>query len=239
MRNSLSEAAGKGGARRIEAFVYRDSGQAPASLEPGYCAEPELPLEVVSEAEAQAREAQARREATQAARQEAEQRGAAELERRLQVERDGLAGALREFGLQRQDYFLQLEREVVQLALGIARKLLQREAQIDPLLLAGTVRVALDQLAGAAAVELYVPPSTLGRWEELLRQETEPGRRPQLRADPALEPAGCRVQTDTGTTDLSLESQLREVEQGFMELLDRRTRAVAGGAGAAGTAANA
>ena len=54
------------------------------------------------------------------------------------------------------DRFLHaVEQEVVKLALAVAARILRREAQMDPLLLTGAVRVALGQLAalvrGAAA----------------------------------------------------------------------------------------
>jgi len=37
-----------------------------------------------------------------------------------------------------------VEHEVVKLALAVAARILRREAQMDPLLLTGAVRVALD-----------------------------------------------------------------------------------------------
>ena len=207
MRNSLSEAVAR---RRVEPFVYREPGMAEAA--------PALTVGAVSEVEVLERERRARREA----RQEMEKGLGADLERRVEVERAAVAEALAAFERQRQDYFAQLEREVVQLVLGIARKVLQREAQLDPLLLAGTVRVALEQLAGGTEVELHLPLSKMAQWEALLA-----GYHfrcvPKLRSDPALEPAGCRIETSTGSTDLSLEAQLREVEQGFLDLLARRT----------------
>ena len=46
----------------------------------------------------------------------------------------------------------------MQLALSIARKILHREAQLDPLLLAGIVRVALEKIDGATEVVLRVHP---------------------------------------------------------------------------------
>ncbi|MGH9394425.1 MAG: FliH/SctL family protein [Terriglobales bacterium] len=199
--------------RSVEAFIYRDSGRAGLVD----TLEPPPPLPTLTENEALAREERARREARMAM----EQGLGADLERRVGMERAAVAAALEQFGAEREQYFQQLEREVVQLALGIARKLLQREAQLDPLLLSGAVRVALDQLAAGTEVSLYVPISKMTQWEEMLRA-AELHCQPQLRSDPSLEPVGCRIETATGATDLSLEAQLREVEQGFMDLLNRR-----------------
>ncbi|MGH9518818.1 MAG: FliH/SctL family protein [Terriglobales bacterium] len=214
------------GAHHIEAFVYRESarlseiGEALPVAEPAAVAFP-----TVSEDQAGAREQEARRQGAENARREMEEHWQREMERALEGERGQVAAALAAFARQRQDYFRQLEREVVQLALGVAKKVLHREAQIDPLLLAATVRVALDQLAGGAKLELVVPPSKLRQWQELMQRDLEIKAQPVLRADAALEPSGCKLVTETGATDLGLESQLREVEQGFLDLLDRRQRA--------------
>ena len=59
-----------------------------------------------------------------------------------------------QFTRDRASYFQKVEGEVVQLALGIARKILHREAQLDPLLLAGIVRVALEKIDGATGVDV-------------------------------------------------------------------------------------
>jgi hypothetical protein len=55
---------------------------------------------------------------------------------------------------QERDRFLHaVEREVVELALAVAARILRREAQMDPLLLTGAVRVALGQLSGSTQVK--------------------------------------------------------------------------------------
>jgi hypothetical protein len=50
-----------------------------------------------------------------------------------------------------------VEHEVVELALAVAARILRREAQMDPLLLTGAVRVALGQLSGSTEVRVRVP----------------------------------------------------------------------------------
>lgn len=226
MRNLSSEAQN---GHHIEAFVYRESARLSevAEAAPAAAGSDRI-FPTISEDEAASREQEARRQGADDARAELEIHWQRELERALEAEHGQIVTALAAFTRQRQDYFRQLEREVVQLALGVARKILHREAQIDPLLLAGTVRVALDQLAGGARLELVVPPSKLRLWQELLQRDAGMAAQPVLRADAALEPSGCRLVTETGATDLGLESQLREVEQGFLDLLERRQRATGG-----------
>ncbi len=59
-----------------------------------------------------------------------------------------------------------MESEVVQLALSIARKILHREAQIDPLLLTGIVRVALESLNDGTQVRLRANPQEIPFWRD-------------------------------------------------------------------------
>lgn len=210
MTNSSSEAVARRAAR-VRPFVYRDphgSGAEVAPLPPASA--------TVEEAES-LRKAQARNEA----RREVEQELRAQFERRLESERAMLRAALEGFEAERRKYFQQLERDVVNLSLALARKVLRREAQIDPLLLTGAVRVALDQLSNLAEVELRVAPSQLARWEVWLK-ELGLAVPPALRGDAALEPNGCQIVAATGSTDLSLDVQLAEIERGVMELVERR-----------------
>jgi flagellar biosynthesis/type III secretory pathway protein FliH len=65
------------------------------------------------------------------------------------------------FNEERDRYLNAVEHEVVDLALMVAARILRREAQMDPLLLTGAVRVALGQLSSSTRVRLRVPPAEL------------------------------------------------------------------------------
>src|SRR5258708_10823917 len=90
--------------------------------------------------------------AREAGRREGEARARTDLESRVQELRGSVAAALEQFARERREYYLAVERAVVQLALGIAHKILRRESNLDPLLLAALVRVSLGQVATATPV---------------------------------------------------------------------------------------
>jgi len=71
---------------------------------------------------------------------------------------------LENFHAERSRYFESVEQEVVKLALAVVARILRREAQMDPLLLSGAVRVALGQLSGSTQVRLRVPSTDLDLW---------------------------------------------------------------------------
>lgn len=177
---------------------------------------------LASEEQIQAREGRARKEGWEEGRKDGEAQAREEYEKRLSAERGTLALAVREFARERETYFSRVEGEVVGLALAIARKILHREAQVDPLLLAGVVRVGLEKTAVGTRVRLRVPPDQTQVWQEFFAQQPDLPSVPELMGDAALGPGHCLLETELGSTDLTLEAQLKEIEQGFFDLLAQR-----------------
>ncbi len=114
----------------------------------------------------------------------------------LEQERSAVIAAVREFGQQRREYFRRVEIETARLALAIARKVLNREAQMDPLLLAGVVRVALDQMQAGTRLVLRTSPGSAPGWakfcvQQMAGEQHEPGGcSRQQSGKPSLYPGG-------------------------------------------------
>lgn len=154
---------------------------------------------------------------------EGEGRAKVAYEARLAGAQEAVRKAVEAFGMEREEYFNRIEPEVVQLALAIARKILHRESQIDPLLLTGLVHVALEKLDAGTRVRLKVQPADAYLWHEFFARSG--GEHiPELSGDPSLQHGECILETDVGTTQISLETQLKEIEQGFFDLLEQRPR---------------
>jgi len=174
----------------------------------------------VSEEQIRAREARARIEG----REEGMAQGRAESEKKVAGEQQALVQAVRDFAHERESYFHRVEAEVVGLALAIARKILHREAQVDPLLLAGVVRVGLDNVAAGTHVRLRVHPDQIQAWKEFFSLQPDLKALPELMGDATLGLGRCMLETELGSTDLTLETQLKEIEQGFFDLLAQRPK---------------
>lgn len=145
----------------------------------------------------------------------------------LEQMRQQVLVALNDFAAERERFFHELEQEAVRLALAIAARILRREAQMDPLLLTGAVRVALGQLGESTTVRLIVPETDRVLWEESLRLTPGLRQRPEVIGDPRMELGECRIETGLGENgfggaDLSLHEQLREIERGFFDRLPQR-----------------
>lgn len=133
-----------------------------------------------------------------------------------------LGAALESLRSAREEYLARVEHEVVRLALAIAERILQREAQMDPLLLAGVVRVALGRLAESTAVRLRVSEAEREMWAEMLQLMPTLPLRPELVADAALESTEAVLEADIGSVDLGVHAQLGEIERGFFDAPDAK-----------------
>jgi flagellar assembly protein FliH len=145
-------------------------------------------------------------------------------DQRVQEIRESVGGALADFTRERALYFQQVEAEVVQLALSIARKILRREAEIDSELLAGMVRVALERVESGTKVTVRVHPQQVSECRTYFAQRMEAHQVPEVVEDPVLPMDHCILQTVLGTTELGPEVQLKEIEQGLLDLLERRPK---------------
>jgi flagellar assembly protein FliH len=121
------------------------------------------------------------------------------------------------FGQERDRFLQAVEREVVELALAVAARILRREAQMDPLLLTGAVRVALGQLSGSTQVKLRVPPAELELWAEAMALLPNLALKPIGVAGEAMRLGDCVIETELGSVDLGIRSQLGEIERGFFD----------------------
>lgn len=155
---------------------------------------------------------------------ETEVRLNAECQARLDAGNAKMLQALEHFANERDNYFSRVESEVVNLALAIAAKILHREAQVDPLLVAALVRVAMEKLHDCSSVSVRVPPSKVEKWREFLAAPVN-GSTIAIIEDSQLGSDDCILETDLGSANFSIDAQLKEVEQGFFDLLAQRPAA--------------
>ena len=131
--------------------------------------------------------------------------------------------AVRQMGLAVQNAVLEksrlraeAERDVVRIALAIARKIIRREVRIDPHVALGLVKAAIEAVG---ARELHVIRTTPALAQALNGGLSTLGVPEGVRvvADASLEPGGLVVETSRGEVDASIEVQLEEISNGLMQ----------------------
>jgi flagellar assembly protein FliH len=129
-----------------------------------------------------------------------------------------VAQTLEELGSLRKTLMQQSERQMVQLALTLARRVVQREISLDPELIAAMAHVAIKKLgvSNPSTIRLHPDDYTVvardgDRWS---------GSNVSVVPDASIARGGCMVESDFGNIDASLDRQF-----------DEMARALLGGAG--------
>ena len=152
---------------------------------------------------------------------ETEQKLRQEYELKVQAARAPVGAAISGFEAQRTEYFARVEAEIVQLALAIAAKILHRESQVDSMLVAALVKMAVDKMREGSKITIRVGPGWMAQWKAYFASQS-PLVRVEVVEDQALTQHDCLLETELGTTNFGLDTQLKEVEQGFFDLLALR-----------------
>jgi len=223
MNMSSSSGAAVAPALAVESFVYQNTGSevtppaAPASGEEATSAKSRgdsVPR--ISEQELTKLMSEARAEGTR----EGEKRALAIFEEELAKHRQKLMEALASFEQERAQYYSRVEVELVHFALAIAARILHREALVDRMVVAGLVKITLEKLQQGTKVVVHVRPEEAEGWRNYFHGNDQL----EIKEDSSLDPRACRLETELGTTELGLDSQLKEIEQGFFDLLAQRPK---------------
>ncbi len=210
----------------FRSLEYRDTGIHPISARTMESPLEERSLDQRGERGAEVELSQAefaeriKRERAEAA-QQTEQRLRQEYELKLQAARAPIAAAIQGFEAQLDEYYPRVEAEVVQLALAIAAKILHREAQVDPMLVATLVRMTVEKLREGTKVTVRVCPKRARQWKEYFAGQSQSAR-VEVIEDEQLSEHDCLLESELGVANFGLDTQLKEVEQGFFDLLALR-----------------
>ncbi|HUS06924.1 MAG TPA: FliH/SctL family protein [Bryobacteraceae bacterium] len=110
------------------------------------------------------------------------------------------------------------EEDVVKLSIAIARRVLYREIQVDPESLHGLVKAALGKVDLRELHRIRLHPEDAGHLRTQLAGIILPSR-VEIVTDGSLERGAVLLETSRGNLDGSVETQLREIERGFVDLL--------------------
>lgn len=115
----------------------------------------------------------------------------------------------------RADMIRQTERQMVHLALAIARRVVQREVSLDPDLLLAMARVALERLGDSARVTVRLHPEDYAA-VGAARVADFTTSNVTVVADTRLSRGACRVESDMGLLDAGIDAQLQEVGRALL-----------------------
>jgi flagellar biosynthesis/type III secretory pathway protein FliH len=166
-------------------------------------------------AQAQAQSESIAEAAKSAGRDEGLAAGRAEIEADLAESVASLEGVVAEARADRQKIIEGAETEIVKLAMTIAERIVHEQITVDPKVVVDNVRQALTRLVGREVVTLRVNPADL----DLIRSHRDgiagSNDVEHLRVveDARVDRGGVIVETDAGTIDAKISTQIREARR--------------------------
>jgi flagellar assembly protein FliH len=156
-------------------------------------------------------------EARAAGRREGEASGRLAAEEMVQPVLQRLAASIQQVSELPSQLRMQAEVDLVRLAVAIAQRILQRELHVDPEVITGLVRVGLEKVRMQEVTRVRVSPDHQAAVQEFLARSG--AAHIEVNADPAQEPGSMIFETSRGNLDVSIGTQLREIERGLTDRL--------------------
>jgi flagellar assembly protein FliH len=152
-----------------------------------------------------------RREAFEAGKQQGEQQARAEIQPVL----ERLNASIVEVLAMRSDLRTRAERDTVQLALLIAKRILHRQLNVDEGALTAIARVAFERLSRAESYRVTVHPRFAAAVTSALPASHV--SRVRIETDASCAPGTLIIHSEEGTIDASLDTQLEEISRGLTD----------------------
>lgn len=150
----------------------------------------------------------------------ARDRAEREVHRRLKTVLPALEAAARAVASERENWLSEWETAAIRLAVAIAARILRQTLDDDPKIAVGMIHDALQMAAGSTRLKLRLHPEDVqllgDNAAEVVAALASCGE-PSIVADPTVERGGSVVETQQGTIDARLETQLSRITQELLQ----------------------
>jgi flagellar assembly protein FliH len=107
------------------------------------------------------------------------------------------------------------EKQMVQLALAVARRVVHREVAVDPTAMLTMMRVVLERVSDAARVSVRLNPADHQAVTEALA-DAPTSDQVTVTADPRVPRGGCKVESEYGDIDAGVDAQIQEIARALL-----------------------
>jgi flagellar assembly protein FliH len=140
---------------------------------------------------------------------------AKEISRTVDPWHEQLSCTLEEIGGLRAAITTRAERELVRLAIEIAKKVVHREVTIDNEIVMTLARIGISRMHNRVAATIHLHPDDFA-YATTHRDSLDAGHALELIEDRSIGRGGCLVQTEMGDVDTRIEQQFAEIERAFL-----------------------
>jgi flagellar assembly protein FliH len=141
--------------------------------------------------------------------------GRQETRAEVEIVAESLVKSIEELAIFRAQLRRRYERELLELALGVARKVLRAEVRDRPEIWLGMIRDAVQQAVDREAVRIRVPApiaTFLSENLSVMRAQLDQVKEISIVEDPTVQEGGCVIETPFGELDVGIDSQIDAVE---------------------------
>ena len=144
-----------------------------------------------------------------------QQAGAAAAQQETAALAKKLAASLDDLMRVRNEMIRHTEKQMVQLALAVARRVVHREVSIDANTLVTMMRVALERVSDAARVTVRLNPVD---HQSVAAALTAAGTSDQvtMAPDARLPRGACRIESDYGDIEAGVDAQIQEIARALL-----------------------
>lgn len=142
------------------------------------------------------------------------------LEDQVRASLEGLAKTVAEVAFARTETIRRAEADTVRLAVEIARRVLHRELCLDSSALEALIKAAIAKLGSQEIYRVRVHPNQAAVMRACLEQEGKGAV--EVLSDMTQPNGGVSFEISRGTLDASVDTQLREIENGLADQIRRR-----------------
>jgi flagellar assembly protein FliH len=173
---------------------------------------------IIAEAQQQARQIreQAKIDGRRDAVAQAEQSMQAKVAQQLQFLLPAIQEAVVEVQRERKAWVARWEQNAIALTAAMAERVVRREIKADPQITLDLVREALHLASGLGQLQIRLHPQDYATLQSNLKTLVEQMKQlapTEVIADAAISPGGCRVDTQFGSIDQQIHSQLERIRQ--------------------------
>ena len=130
----------------------------------------------------------------------------------------------------RDEFYQNIEREMINLVVDISRSVIGKDIERDPSLVKSVIDKAIQQLKSREELSIKVNPEDLEeaeRYRPELSREVEDIEKVEFRGDPHIARGGCMVESNIGSIDARLDTQLEAIRESLLNTL-KETRGTGG-----------
>ncbi len=135
-----------------------------------------------------------------------------------------IKGALVQLNGMRKETYRQIEKEVVELALAIAQKVICREVATDRETVVCVAKEALAKVDDPGKITIKMNPADLDFINETKYQLANfiaDVNNVTLEGEEGIQSGGCLIETELGEIDARIEKQLEAVKESFLDNLEK------------------